>query len=145
MLFFCQAMTYIAKLPRQCAQLVDGVERHQCHWWHGQTPAHHVCPWRKHVGVVDWRVESGKAHHHHELWENGFFTKASKYKSNLILSLDGNVLFKVSTGCWSQQGWPRKCKSTNVGMRVLCSCARKQYFLSLWVSSWSTEGSTDAV
>lgn len=72
---FCQTPTYITELPRQHAQLVDGVQGHHCHGGHGQTPAHHVCPRRKHVGVVDWRVERGKAHHHHELWENVFRTE----------------------------------------------------------------------
>lgn len=98
---FRQTPTYITKLPRQRAQLVDGVQGHHCHGGHCQTPAHHVCPRRKHVGVVDWRVERGKAHHHHELWENVFRTKSienRKASSCCSCSCDVNVLLFLSAG-----------------------------------------------
>lgn len=62
-------LTYIAELSRQCAEFVDGVERHHGHGGNGQTPPDHVSPWRKHVGAIVWRVERGKAHHHHKLWK----------------------------------------------------------------------------
>lgn len=42
------------------------------------------------------------------------------YKSNLILSFDANALFTIRTNCWSQQGWPRKCKRTNMWV---CECS----------------------
>ncbi len=62
-------LTYIAEFSRQCAEFVDGVQRHHGHWGNGQTPPHHIGPWRKHVGAIVWRVERGKAHHHHKLWK----------------------------------------------------------------------------
>lgn len=64
---YAAALTHIAKLPRQRAEFVDGIERHHSHGGNGQAPADHVSPGRKHVGAVVWRVECGKAYHHCEL------------------------------------------------------------------------------
>lgn len=78
------SQTYIAELSRQYAEFVDGIQRHHGHGRHGQTPPHCVSPGRKHVGAIFWRVELGKAHHHHVLWKNNN-TKIQTNKNKLPL------------------------------------------------------------
>lgn len=89
------AGAYVAELPRQHAQLVDGIEGHHGHGGHGQTQPHHVGPRRENVGAVDRGVEGGKAHHHHKLQE--------RIPDHHLKQLHDNILCNFSLHFWSHQ------------------------------------------